>query len=265
MGPFLLPQSGTYTVTVQGSSPDDAGNYKLRVLDLSEAPTLAPATETKQTMLDPAQADIYQFQGTAGDVVDYNALVEAAGLGSSQGLLVALIGPGQFLTAPTGIATASSLYLGDARNSSGPVMLPNTGTYYLMLAAAYGDTLTTASYDFQLLDAAAAPLVSGGTPVAGTLASGVATQLYRINAVAGQEELVAFGNPSDPSQHPGPAVRAGHHGRWRRPRRPRQPPAVHARRDGNLCAGGRRRRVFGQRALHLHGRRVDHPRIRPAP
>src|SRR5262249_6471171 len=51
LGPFLLPQSGTYTVTVQGSTPTDAGNYALRVLDLSAAPTLALATETKQTLL----------------------------------------------------------------------------------------------------------------------------------------------------------------------------------------------------------------------
>jgi hypothetical protein len=69
--------------------------------------------------------------------------------------------------------------------STNPVLSLVAGNYTLKVTAAFGDHV--GSYSFRLSDLASGTQVTPGNPVSGTLASGISTDLYRVDAQAGDQ------------------------------------------------------------------------------
>lgn len=161
-GPLLLPFSGTYSVVTRGS-----GNYRFRILDLSTAPTLALGAATEAT-LDPGyRTDVYQFNGTVGKRLLYDALDN-----DFDQIAVRLLSP-----------DGSFRINANADSDTGVVRLGTPGVYYLFLESLIA---TAANYNFRLLDVDAAPQMAVGTPVTGTLDPGLSAAVYRFSGTQGR-------------------------------------------------------------------------------
>ncbi len=67
-GPAFLPQSGTYTLTVRGNTPTDAGSYLFRVIDLDSFGTpMALDTLISGNFATTRESTLYTFDAPAGD------------------------------------------------------------------------------------------------------------------------------------------------------------------------------------------------------
>jgi RHS repeat-associated protein len=182
LGPILLPRSGTYTVTVQGSNPIVTGSFQYRVIDLAAAPVLTLGSLVNQTFPSGFQADVYRFTGQAGQQIFYNAL-------DSDGdrVNVTLYGPTDLILSQ--FIGAGSVFTQDAETNKGPLTLTQPGTYYLVLASTQP---TGGHYEFRLLDTAAAPLLADDTLTNDQLDTLTTTKLYRISGTAGERLFATF-------------------------------------------------------------------------
>jgi len=183
---LLLPQTGTYTLTVRGSTGSTTGTYSLRVLlvpppqmfSIAIGDTVSngvPASGAGNIEV-PGAANVYTFAGTAGESIIFDALV--GNIGTFRVIL----------TAPDSTQIYSGFFL-DAE-----IPLPQTGTYTLRIE---GLVLTnTGAYSFRLLSIPAAQtfdisigdVVSDGVPAsgAGNLEAPGAVDIYRFDGTAGQ-------------------------------------------------------------------------------
>ncbi|MEZ4667719.1 MAG: cadherin-like domain-containing protein [Anaerolineae bacterium] len=182
-----LPESGTHILRVEGLNITSAGVYSFRLLQVP-APQIFSITVGDTVTVNvpkfgagnlevPGSVDIYSFDGLAGQVVIFDALV-----GNN----------GQFrtiLTAPDGTELFNDFYV------DRQVTLPQTGVYSLQVA---GSLITNFGiYSFQLLSVPPTAqefiinigdTVSDGVPDvgAGNLEVPGAVDIYRFNGLAGQ-------------------------------------------------------------------------------
>ena len=165
-GPYVLPRSGTYTLNVRGQS-GASGNFSFRLLDLSASPVLSMNTVVSNVLSTAYQTDVYQFAGTAGQRLYYDAID-------------ADIDPVQVrLSSPDG----QLLFQGNADQDKGPAALPATGTFYFMVQS----QLSSAPlYWFQMLDLGTQPAWPLNTDVTGTLATNT-TAIYGLAGIAGEQ------------------------------------------------------------------------------
>ncbi len=165
-GPYILQRSGTYALTIEGNSTSATGSYQFQMIDLADDSTpLALATPASGTLSPGLQAVSFSLSVPVGDQIDYDALTTA-----STGVRAALYS-----------ADGTDVFYTDANNDQAPGPLVQ-GNYFLIIEG----TQSSGSYDFQILDASAAPaLTLDGTPVTGTLSPGVAATLYTVQGNAG--------------------------------------------------------------------------------
>jgi YD repeat-containing protein len=164
-----LTQSGTYTLVLLGQQSSGAPvNYSFQVT--------APATPTKQLSLGATiQGNIsqlggtvtYTFIGRVGQRLVYNALQSGSPNISA------------VLTSPSGRIVFNI----NIDQNDGPLTLAEAGTYTLAIEPGLG---ATGPYAFQLQDTAAAPALTLGTTVSGTLNPGLSDSLYQLSGDAGQ-------------------------------------------------------------------------------
>jgi len=139
----ILPSSGTYTVEIEGYY---GGDYAFRILNLlTDAPVLTTGVEYDVSFTLGFQTDVYRVSGTNAQILVYDALMN----GSSVYLC---------MLKPNGAALFGGFnwwnyYSASAYSDNGPVRLPSTGTYYLIVL---NDTDQTPNYKFRLLDLASA-------------------------------------------------------------------------------------------------------------
>jgi len=177
-GPILAPTSGTYMVAVFGES-DSPGEVHFRFLNLSTAPALTLGAATNATFATGGETLAYRFQGSAGQRLLYDPENTATNIGD-----FALLGPGQKLVSS-----------GNALGNLGPILLDEDGTYTLLIR---GTSNTAASFNFRLLDVAAAPALSTNSPNAGTLDPSSRSAVYQIDSPGGQTltvNMTAISNP----------------------------------------------------------------------
>ncbi|MFN9973829.1 MAG: hypothetical protein ACK58T_28445, partial [Phycisphaerae bacterium] len=128
----LLP-AGTYTLRVSASN---AGNYSFRLLDLASATPLPTVPET----LSPSNStNLHQFSGTQGQIVyfDNTSFSTTDTTGNAGGSL-------WFLFDQYG----TQLFGQGIGNDGGRVVLPNTGTYTIVVQGSlYADGTTTYAFD----------------------------------------------------------------------------------------------------------------------
>jgi hypothetical protein len=193
----ILPFSGTYTLAISdihgSSSSPESYSFELLTPKINKTPyTLG--TTVNGNIAGVGQIDEYTFTGKTGQQLFFN------GLTGSAPLFVAL-------TNPTGQgAGVYSHYVGSTEQ--GVFTLAEPGTYTLTVSG--GNTATTGSYGFRLLDAAGGTSILNGEVFTVSLSqpsTGVGSVNYATqdgSAVAGTDYVAASGtlifNPGDTSQ-----------------------------------------------------------------
>ena len=176
-GPYTLTQAGTYTLTIYGSGAY-TGAYDFILGDASKATTIAltagSGTTETGTLATGLATDLYQFSGTAGQLVFFKGLLDSP----SSNTVAYLYDPG---------ATGSNPYQTYSYlENSVQWTLPSTGTY-LIAVRGQGYTTGTASYQFELFDnvnpTAALTL---GQEVTGTIANPGDEATYTFTGSIGQ-------------------------------------------------------------------------------
>jgi hypothetical protein len=180
-GPYVLPRSGTYTLSVRGYNSTFSGNYSFRLLDLSVSPHLVLNTAVNATQNNPYQTDVYQFTSSAGQRLIYDALTNDVNYPSVN---VQLLDPSGQSIGPSG----------DFANDKGPFSVGYAGTCYLIFR---NNKAVPDNFAFQLLDVSAQPTLPVNTGVTNTL-NVYPTLAYRYNGTAGQR-LYFGGQPNNPS------------------------------------------------------------------
>src|SRR6266567_3589254 len=148
VGPFTLTETGTYTLLLKGSG-DTTGDYRFRLIDVSQAPAsvLAFDTTVNGTNVPVTSASVYRFTGTTGQRLFFDFAATNIGVAN-----VYLFGPqnqqlngyGGGLTADfeqtlpadgTYVLTIGNYTDPSATNFSFRVVTPNTTTSALTLGA----------------------------------------------------------------------------------------------------------------------------------
>ncbi|HEY1254123.1 MAG TPA: hypothetical protein VGF01_05035 [Terracidiphilus sp.] len=163
LGPFTLPASGTYTLVIGSSSGYlVAGSASVTLLlnnETSQSVTtpITPATPTMVSISNPGQIDNFTFSGTTGQFVSMELTSATFGCCVSASILN-----------PDG-STLISNYTGGTSLALGPVVLPATGTYTLVIAPYSGSLITgNASVTLWLFSEQTGTVITPGTstPVA---------------------------------------------------------------------------------------------------
>lgn len=187
-GPLFTTKSDAYKVVVKGTDGSSTGDFKFRLLDLaSNSTALTAGTSTTTTLDEPFETVIYRFDAVAGVRGIYDAL-SASGGGSAA---ITLFGPSGVVL--SGCAFAFCEVFAD----TGPVTLPDSGTYYLLFSSLQAETF---SFDFRFIDSSKAPAETmpvGATRTA-TLDPGLQLQVYRV-PLAGRQRLYCDGQGTDPN------------------------------------------------------------------
>ena len=180
-GPYALPRSGTYTVSVWGNN-GASGNYSFRLLDLSTSPLLPLNTPISATLTNSYQTDFYQFATTPGQQLIYNALTNDP---NNPSVYVQLLDPRGQTVGPNSDF---------ANSSAAPFTMQYGGTAYLL----FRNLRSTANgYSFQMLDLAAQPALPLNTSVTNVLGT-YALTVYKYSGSPGQQ-LFFGGSPNNPS------------------------------------------------------------------
>ncbi len=174
--PFTLAYSGTYTVTVSGSGAA-TGPYDFDLENASAAPSislsLGSGTVVNDAISTGTSANLYQFNGTAGELLYLQAL--SLSTGNSSDLRWTLF-------APNGQVVNESYYW-----SSYNATLPFDGTYYLFVQGTNSGNTSGVSYSYEIYDNVdpTTPLTLG-TPISGTIVNPGDEASYTFTGTVGQ-------------------------------------------------------------------------------
>ncbi|WP_422925495.1 putative Ig domain-containing protein [Singulisphaera sp. PoT] len=166
-GPWLLPTSGTYTLALAGNTPEAAGSYAFRILDLSAATAIDPGDDVSGTIDDALGSRAYRINS----VVGLRLLYDSPETDFANVALSLLDPSGNF------ISTSNA----DNQNQFGP--LTQGGSYILLIQ---NNTAASATYHFRLTDPDAAPTLALNTDVSGTFPDGRSSVVYQFVGTAGQ-------------------------------------------------------------------------------
>ncbi len=173
-----LPSDGNYTLVVPNNPPYGPSTYSFEAYqNVDPTTTLALGTPVSATIVDPGDEATYTFTGTAGQTLYFSANDSASGSYAQ-------------VTGPFGESILSQ-YIGNyyyTYEDSSQFTLPASGTYTLTISNEDDDT---GLFNFLLSDTAAATplaLTSGsGTPVADSIASGLAANIYQFSGSSGEQ------------------------------------------------------------------------------
>jgi protocatechuate 3,4-dioxygenase beta subunit len=166
-GPYVLTASGTYTLKLANSS-SSSQNYDFNMLSLPGAATslaLGPTQTVTGTLNPGLTTAVYSFLGTAQERIFLDNQ-------TASGVAVNFV-----LIKPDGGQMFNINY-----NDSGPLSLPESGTYYLL---AVGSSSSTLNYGFRLTDTACVPLTFGAT-TSGTVTTATQSDVYSFTGTAGE-------------------------------------------------------------------------------
>jgi YD repeat-containing protein len=180
-GPYTLPEAGTYTLVIYGSgNTTGAFGFNLRAPLAPVDPFYMLGTPVSSSLANPGDEALYTFSGGAGQRVFYNATVSSSGIDA-------------LLQSPSG----SVIFNVNASSQQGPYVLPQAGTYTLLI---YGSGSSTGAFGFNLR-APLAPVapIAPGTAENGTLASPGDEAFYTFTGAAGERLTYDALIPSDGS------------------------------------------------------------------
>lgn len=155
--PVFEVDAGDYTLVIDGSG-DTTGPYSFRLVDLASAVAIALGTPVSGELSPTRATDLYQFSGTAGQRLYFDAL-SASGFNNAN--------PVVMLVDPYGNQVFRTSWA-DVE----PFTLPASGTYYLLVEGRVYNTTDTGQYSFNLVPVAdAQTTISVGDEVAGTISN----------------------------------------------------------------------------------------------
>ncbi|NCS57186.1 MAG: RHS famlily protein, partial [Microcystis aeruginosa G11-04] len=173
--PFLLSQSGKYTLQVLGYYSGTVGNYKFNLLELpktlgSPAANYLEQGSTVSGNLNSGETKIYTFEGLENLKVMLNMM-------TTNGVTVSLYNP-----------NGTQVFSGDYGwwytqwHDNGLHTLTQDGKYHLTVSAWTG---ASRNYSFQFLSLAEAPEIAYGISEQGTLTPGQASSFYTLRGDQG--------------------------------------------------------------------------------
>jgi hypothetical protein len=169
--PLTLTESGPYRLEIDGENTA-LGDYSFRLSDLSAVPSL-PLGESVSGTLSDSEVELYQIEGTAGQVLDFDWLW------ADNGVSWNLYSPGN-----QGLASR----YGNSTSSDFEATLPLDGRYTLAVdSSSSGEN----AYSFEVTDMATEAMATSGLgqEFTGTLSSGE-NQTHRFTASAGMQVYV---------------------------------------------------------------------------
>jgi hypothetical protein len=165
-----LTTSGTYLLVINGQNRTDNIKYSFKVTKPTSVTTAVTlGTTVTGTIAQPGEKDIYTFTGTTGQQLLYDELVS----NRNSDITAQLISP----------SGQNIVYNGNNSDVDLPFTLTESGNYQIIIdgrAADIGD------YAFRLIDLSTAPPVTIGTTITDTLTPGLESDVYQINAKAGE-------------------------------------------------------------------------------
>ncbi|MEZ6032636.1 MAG: DUF4114 domain-containing protein [Planctomycetaceae bacterium] len=171
-GPFFLEKSGTYTLSVVGNDASAAGSYTFQILDLQSGSTpISFDTIVSGTLPTGREAVAFSFDGTANQLVAYDGIAP---------------GTTTIATYDENLNRVDGVFFGLAEDDGGTNLI-RTGKHYVVLR---GVQNTAADFAFRIQDVSAAPVVSLGDVISGTITPVRTEQHFQIDLTAGQRILV---------------------------------------------------------------------------
>lgn len=167
-GITVLPQSGTYTVKVQGFNATQSGDYRFRVLNLSSAPLLSPGDLITDTFDVPLGTRAYRLTTSVGQRLVYS------GIDNDIDNVAASF------YAPNG-AHITTL---NADQDSPVPQIRNDGEHFILLS---NNQNALPDYSFQTLDFATATPLTLNAATSGVLDPGTKSTLYKFQGTVGQQ------------------------------------------------------------------------------
>jgi len=163
--PFTLPESGTYTLLIDGSGAA-VGPYAFRILDVAAQPVVPLDTVVTETLSPGNSVWIYRLDGTAGQRLYFD------GLGANSGGQWYLYGLGNAFIASAGVGADFEITL----SLSGPHVL-----------VLYGTSATPVIFSFRAVTSVVTshPLTLNST-VTGSITNPGDQEAYTFTAAAGQ-------------------------------------------------------------------------------
>ena len=174
-----LPHAGDYVLLVGGTGNASGPiTYGFEAFDTTtKAGTLTPGAAVTGTLANPGDVATYTFTGTAGQQVAFS-------LQAANGIVAVLTDP-----------YGDAIFNTNNGPNEGPYTLDVAGTYTLTVS---GDGDSTGGYGFVLFDTSELPVISTGTAVSDTLASGSSTNGYQLSGAAGEVVTLAVLSDSGP-------------------------------------------------------------------
>jgi hypothetical protein len=175
VGRQALAASGTYTLLVEGDIRNSSPvTYSFNAQKITDTITpLVLGTQINGAITQPGQQNSYTFSLANASQLYFDSL-------TNDTLSWSLSGPrGTEVTSRNFVSSDGSSI------SNNPVLSLVAGNYTLKVTAAFGDHV--GSYSFRLSDLASGTQITPGNPISGSLASGNATDLYRLDAQAGDQ------------------------------------------------------------------------------
>lgn len=163
-GNLELTEEGTHYLLIIGEE-ESGFDFSFRVIDVDQTPTLQLNTEIAGTFASPGEAAIFQFEGTAGQRLLYDAFA------ADRDAQMTLFGPG----GQTVFTTVGS-------QDSAPFRLAESGTHRLLI---FSTRRVAPSYGFRLSDVDDLDEIPLGTSVTKSFADG-RQHAYRLNVAPGQ-------------------------------------------------------------------------------
>ena len=174
-GPYTLPATGTYALTVLGSDgyygvTAATGGYAFTLSDIASAPATPTGTAVGGTLATGLNTDLYRFSGTAGERIFFQGQQDSP----SDGAYATLYDPAN--------NRATSFYL----ESNAQVTLGLGGTYVLAVAGQSPSNASVA-YGFEAYqDATTSSALTLGVAVSGTIVDPGDEAVYTFSGLAGQ-------------------------------------------------------------------------------
>ena len=169
-GPFTLMRAGTYTATIYGAGRG-TGHFAFQLFDLASAPSVGFGGSVSGTLVSNASANLYQFNGTAGQRIDFENQSESNGY---YGYYWTLYGPN------------NQTVTGNWAGGDLAATLPVDGVYTLILAG-YTGYSSGSTYSFEAFENTTSNAVYNvGDLVSGTLANPGDQASYVFSGSVGQ-------------------------------------------------------------------------------
>ncbi|AFY54222.1 RHS repeat-associated core domain protein [Rivularia sp. PCC 7116] len=180
---IVLDSTDTYILAIKGNNGTNQVDYNFQIItpDIITEP-LVLDTDVVSEITEKGEQDIYTFTGSLGQRLFLDTLIDRWDFQAT-------------LISPSGekIVNSIRMYF-DGSNSTTPVILPEAGTYQLIID---GSGEATGEYGFSLIDVSAAPVLEVETLTAGVLDPGKSIQFYQFSGNKG--DRIYFDNQANSS------------------------------------------------------------------